>query len=175
MELGDGPMPKFLKLFVRYVDAVNYRIGRATMYGFFLLLAVLLYSSFAKSFFNPSLWTLEVAQFLMAAYFILGGSYALQLDDHVRMDLLYGSWSDRTKTWVDTFTILCLIFYLFWTLVGGISSTQYAIHYGERSYSSWRPYMWPIKVILTFGIFMMLLQCVAILIKDVAKLRGEEV
>jgi TRAP-type mannitol/chloroaromatic compound transport system permease small subunit len=154
---------------------VNYRIGRATMYGFFLLLGVLLYSSFMKTFFNPSLWTLEVAQFVMAAYFILGGAYALQLDDHVRMDLLYGNWSERTKTWVDTFTILCLIFYLFWMLYGGISSTQYALHYNERSYSSWRPYMWPIKVVMTFGMLMMLLQSVSILIKDIAKLRGEEI
>jgi TRAP-type mannitol/chloroaromatic compound transport system permease small subunit len=168
-------MPKILKLFVRIVDAVNYRIGRATMYGFFLLLGVLLYSSFMKTFFNPSLWTLEVAQFVMAAYFILGGAYALQLDDHVRMDLLYGNWSERTKTWVDIFTILCLIFYLFWMLYGGISSTQYAIHYNERSYSSWRPYMWPIKVVMTFGMLMMLLQSVSILIKDIAKLRGEEI
>lgn len=167
-------MPRFLKFFVRWVDAINYRIGRATMYGFFLILAVLLYSSFSKTFFNPSLWTLEMAQFLMTAYFILGGAYALQLDDHVRMDLLYGTWSDRTKAWVDTFTILCLIFYLFWMIVGGISSTKYALYYGERSYSSWRPYMWPIKIVMTFGLVMMLMQSLSILIKDIAKLRGEE-
>ena len=167
-------MPTFLKFFVRWVDAINYRIGRATMYGFFLILAVLLYSSFSKTFFNPSLWTLEMAQFLMTAYFILGGAYALQLDDHVRMDLLYGTWSDRTKAWVDTFTILCLIFYLFWMIVGGISSTKYALYYGERSYSSWRPYMWPIKIVMTFGLVMMLMQSLSILIKDIAKLRGEE-
>lgn len=167
-------MPRVLKLFVRCVDAVNYGVGRAVMYGFFIILAVLLYSTVSKAFFQPSLWTLEVAQFLMVAYFILGGAYALQLDDHVRMDLLYGGWSERTKTWVDTFTILCLIFYLFWMVVGAVSSTQYAIYYGERSYSSWRPYMWPIKIVMTFGLVMMLLQSVAILIKDIAKLRGEE-
>lgn len=167
-------MPKILKLFVRYVDAINYRVGRMTMYGIFLMLAVLLYSTLSKVFLLPSIWTLEVAQFLMVAYFILGGAYALQLDDHVRMDLLYSTWSDRTKTWVDTFTVLCLIFYLFWLFVGAVSSTEYAIYYGERSYSSWHPYMWPIKVVMTVGIFLMLLQSIAILIKDIAKLRGEE-
>lgn len=167
-------MPGFLKLFVRWVDTINYRIGRATMYGFFVILGVLLYSSFSKTFLNPSLWTLEMAQFLMTAYFILGGAYALQLDDHVRMDLLYGTWSDRTKAWVDTITILFLIFYLFWMIVGAVSSTRYAIYYGERSYSSWRPYMWPIKIVMTFGLVLMLLQSLSILIKDIAKLRGEE-
>lgn len=168
-------MSKVLKLFVRGVDAVNYYVGRATMYGFFLILGVLVYSTISKSFFQPALWTLETAQFLMVAYFVLGGAYALQLDDHVRMDLLYGTWSDRTKTWVDAFTILCLIFYLVWMVVGAVASTKYSIFYGERSYSAWSPYMWPIKVVLTFGLVLMLLQSVSILIKDICKLRGEEI
>lgn len=168
-------MPRAAKLFVRFVDAVNYRIGRATMYMIFVMMGVLLYSSISKTFFLPSLWTLEIAQFLMVAYFLLGGPYSLQMGSHVRMDLLYGSWSDQTKTWVDAFTILFLIFYLFWLLYGGYSSTQYAIEYGERSYSSWRPYMWPVKVIMTFGVLLMLLQAIAEFLKSVAKLRGEQI
>ncbi len=96
----------------------------------------------------------------------------MQLGDHVRMDLLYGRWSDRTKTWVDAFTILFLIFYLGVLLYGGYSSTEYALEYGERSYSAWRPYMAPIKIIACIGIGMMLLQAFAMLFKDIAKLRG---
>ena len=30
-----------------------------------------------------------MAQFLLAAYYLLGGAYSMQLDAHVRMDLLY--------------------------------------------------------------------------------------
>ena len=168
-------MPKAAKLYVRIVDAVNYRIGRVAMYMIFAMMGVLFYSSISKTFFIPSLWTLEIAQFLMVAYFLLGGPYSLQMDSHVRMDLLYGSWTDRTKTWVDAITILFLIFYLFWLLYGGYSSTQYAIKYGERSYSSWRPYMWPIKVVMTFGVLLMLLQAIAEFLKDIAKLKGEEI
>lgn len=168
-------MPRAAKLFIRFVDAVNYRIGRATMYIIFAMMAVLLYSSISKTFFSPSLWTLEIAQFLMVAYFLLGGPYSLQMGSHVRMDLVYGAWSDQTKTRVDAFTILFLIFYLFWLLYGGYSSTEYAIEYGERSYSSWRPYMWPIKVLMTFGVLLMLLQAIAEFLKGIAKLRGEEI
>ncbi len=167
-------MPERLKLYVRYVEAANRRLGRATMYLIFVMMGVLFYSAVSKTFFLPSLWTLEIAQFLMVAYFLLGGPYSMQLGEHVRMDLVYGAWSDRTKTWVDAFTILFLIFYLFWLLYGGISSTEYAIRYGETSYSSWGPYMWPVKIVMTFGIFMMLLQAIAVLIKDIAKLRGED-
>ena len=167
-------MPRAIKLYVRYVDAINRRVGRIVMYMIFAMMGILLYSSIMKTFFFPSLWTLETAQFLMVGYFLLGGAYSLQLGAHVRMDLLYGSWRDSTKAWVDLFTVFFLIFYLCILLYGGYSSTEYAIQYGERSYSSWRPYMAPIKIIMCIGIFLMLLQAIAEFFKDIAKLRGSE-
>ena len=103
-----------------------------------------------------------------------GGPYSNQLGSNVRMDLFYSEWTDRTKAWVDSCTVLFLIFYLGILLWGGLESTQYAIEYSERSYSAWRPYMWPIKVIMCVGIFLMLLQAISELIKDICKLRGEE-
>ena len=167
-------MPNAIKAYVRYVDAVNRRVGRVAMYLIFAMAAILLWSSVSKTFFVPSLWTLEMAQFAMVAYYLLGGPYSMQLDGHVRMDLLYGAWSPRTRTWVDSFTIVFLLAYLVLLLYGGLSSTQYALEYGERSYSSWRPYMAPIKIVACIGIFLMLLQAFAVLFKDIAKLRGED-
>ncbi len=167
-------MPKALKTYVRVVDGVNLWIGRCVMLLVFAMMGVLLWSSISKTFFLPSLWTLEMAQFLMVAYFLLGGAYSMQLGAHVRMDLLYGAWSDRTKTWVDAFTVVFLIFYLVLLLYGAYSSTSYALEYGERSYSAWRPYMAPIKLVMSLGILLMLLQAFSTLIKDIAKLRGED-
>ena len=160
---------------MRIVDAVNYRVGRVIMYGIFVMAAILLWSSVSKTFFLPSLWTLEMAQFAMVAYYILGGPYSIQLGSNVRMDLFYGNWTDRRKAWFDAFTVLFLIFFLAVLLYGGIGSTNYAFEYGERSYSAWRPYMWPIKTLMCIGILLMLLQAIAELLKDVAKLRGVEV
>ena len=167
-------MPKAIRLYVRYVEKVNRAIGRCAMYLIFAMLGVLLYSSFSKTVFLPAHWTLETAQFLMVAYYLLGGSYSMQLGDHVRMDLLYTSWKPRTRSLVDSITVLFLIFYLCLLLYGGYSSTAYAIQYGEQSYSAWAPYMAPVKVVMTFGVFMMLLQAVATLFKDIAAARGEE-
>ena len=98
----------------------------------------------------------------------------MQLEGHVRMDLIYGACSTRRKAWIDSFTVVFLIIYLGFLLYGAFSSTQYALQYGERSYSSWRPYMAPIKVIAFVGIFLMLLQSIASLIKDIATIRGED-
>jgi TRAP-type mannitol/chloroaromatic compound transport system permease small subunit len=165
-------MPRIISQYVAFVEAVNYRLGRIVMYGIFLMVGVLLWSSISKTFFSPSLWTLEAAQFVMVAYYILGGPYSLQLGSNVRMDLFYEPWSERKKAWVDAFTVFFLIFFLGVLLWGGIESTQYSIEYGERSYSSWRPYMWPIKVIMCIGIFLMILQATCELIKDIARIRG---
>jgi TRAP-type mannitol/chloroaromatic compound transport system permease small subunit len=114
-----------------------------------------------------------VAQFLMTAYYLLGGGYSMQLDSHVRMDLLYSRWTPRRRAMADAITAALLLFYLVVLLVGGISSTQYAIEYGQKNYSSWAPPLAPIKVVMVIGIVLMLLQVVAVFFRDLAAARGE--
>ncbi len=144
------------------------------MYLIFVMMGVLLFSSVSRGVFNVShIWVVEVAQMTMAAYYLLGGGYSLQLGSHVRMDLLYGRWSTRTRAIADMITGCCLIFYMIFLLYGGISSTQYAIEYNQKNYSSWAPPMAPIKVVMTFGIVMMLLQILAAFFKDIEKAKGE--
>lgn len=167
-------MPKIIVRYVRFIDAFNRRLGRMIMYLIFVMIGVLMFSTISKSFFLPSLWTLEVAQFLMVAYFLLGGAYSMQLNNHVRMDLLYGMWSPKTKAWVDVFTVFFLLTYLGVLLYGAFNSTTYSLQYQDRAPTAWRPYMWPIKSIMFFGILMMLLQTVSEFFKDVAKIRGVE-
>ncbi len=166
-------MPKAVITYVRWVDAVNRVVGRLAMYLIFAMMGILLYSSITKTFFIPALWTLEMAQFTMVAYYLLGGGHSMQLNSHVRMDILDGRWSEKTKAVIDILTAPLLLFYLVLLLYGGLSSTDYALQYGEKSYSSWAPLMAPIKIIMTVGIVLMLLQVVAMLFKDIAKARGE--
>ncbi|MCB1331354.1 MAG: C4-dicarboxylate ABC transporter, partial [Maritimibacter sp.] len=73
----------FARGYIRTVDAINYRLGRIMMYGIFVMMAILLWSSISKTFFLPSLWTLEMAQFAMVAYYILGGPYSIQMGSNV--------------------------------------------------------------------------------------------
>ena len=145
------------------------------MYGLFVIFGVLLWSSISKTFFLPSFWTLEIAQFAMVAYYILGGPFSLQIGANVRMDLFYGGWTDRKKAWFDAFSILLLIFYLGVLLYGAIDSTTYSLQYNERSPTAWRPLLWPIKIIMCVGIFLMLLQAISEFFKDIAKLKGKEI
>ncbi len=164
------------QLFVRYVDALNYRVGRVAMYLFFVMGAILLASTISRLTLGiPINWALEMSQFLLSAYYILGGAYALQLDQHVRMDLFYGRLSARRRAVTDAITIQLVIFYLVVQLGGGQSSTNYAIVYGQKNYTAWSPPLWPIKVVMTAGIFLMLLQLISTFIKDVAIARGKPI
>lgn len=198
-------MSRVAHLFVRYVDCFNRGLGRVIMYGIFVMVAILLWSSISKTFFVPSLWTLEIAQFAMVTYYILGGPYSLQLGSAVRMDLFYADWSAKRKAWFDAFTVLLLMTYLAILLYGGLGSTAYSLgYYGsdpliffwellvafvtggpegtqellgrfERSSTAWRPLIWPIKAIMCLGFGLMLLQSLSELIKDIALIRGEEI
>ena len=161
--------------YIKVVDAMNYRIGRMVMYGIFVMMAILLWSSISKTFLVPSLWTLEVAQFAMVAYYMLGGPYSIQMGSNVRMDLLYGEWSEHRKAQIDAMTVVFLIVYLIFLLWGGWESFQYSLRYGgERSSSVWRPYLWPIKAIMLVGIFLMLLQAISEFFKDVLRINGHD-
>jgi TRAP-type mannitol/chloroaromatic compound transport system permease small subunit len=166
-------LAELVRIYIRYVERVNRLVGLFAMYLVFAMIGVLLYSSVMKTVSIPPLWTLEMAQFLIVAYFMLGGGYSLIHDSHVRMDLWYSRWSPRRRAIVDAFTVFFLIFYLGMLLYGGLSSTAYAIRYGETSYSSWAPYMAPIKIVMVVGIALMLLQAIAEFLKSVMAARAE--
>lgn len=195
-------MPSVILGYISAIDAMNRFIGRIAMYLIFVLIAVLLWSSVSKVFLTPTMWTLETAQFVMVAYFVLGGPYSIQMGSNVRMDLFYGEWSPKTKAWVDAFTVFFLIFYLGVLLYGGLVSTAYSLGYFgnepfdflfnlvgtlftegaaaaddklgflERSPTAWRPWLWPIKVVLCLGVLLMILQSLAEFFRDIGRLRG---
>ena len=58
---------------------------------------------------------------------------------------------------------------MFW---GAVESTVYSIGIGERAPSAWRPYLWPIKLVICAGFLLMILQAIAHLIRDIATIRG---
>jgi TRAP-type mannitol/chloroaromatic compound transport system permease small subunit len=157
------------------MDAVNTAVGKFSMYLVFAMMGILLFESISRTVFDtPHIWVVEMAQFTMAAYYLLGGGYSLILRGHVRMDLLYGRWSTRKQGLADSITTPFMIFYLIFLLIGAYSSIEYAVMYGQRNRSAWAPYMAPIKIIMGIGVLLMLLQAIATWFKDIAKAKGEE-
>ncbi|MBB5752780.1 TRAP transporter small permease subunit [Prosthecomicrobium pneumaticum] len=166
-------MPEPIKAFVRAVDRINLAVGRFAMGLFFVLAAILLWSTLSRVVLGvPVNWALEASQFVLSAYYLLGGAYSFQQGAHVRMDLFYDRLSARRRAVTDAITILFVIAFLVVLLAGGISSTHYAFTFGQKNYTAWAPPLWPIKLVMTIGVLLMLLQAIASFFKDLAIARG---
>lgn len=169
-------MPEVAKAYVRYISAASRAVGKFAMYMVFGMMGILLFETVSRNIFNlPHIWVVEVAQFTMAAYYLLGGGYSLILEGHVRMDLLYDRWSARRRAMTDAMTGCFLIFYIVFLIIGGIDGIEYALTYGQRNYTPWGPPLAPIKIIMVIGIVLMLLQVIATFLKDVAIARGKAI
>ena len=117
---------------------------------------------------------LEVQWQMFAGIFLLGSAEVLRLNEHVRVDLLYGSRSERGKLWTDVIglilflipSVLTLIFFSWQFFLTSFLS-------GERSSNAGGLLLWPVKLLLPLGLFLLLLQGIAELIKRIAGLRGD--
>ena len=169
-------MPSIIKYYVNTIDYISLKTGRATMYLVFVMMFILILSFVTRNIINiPLIWIIEMAQFVMTGYYLLGGGYSMLTDDHVRMDLIYSKLKDKTKALLDSLTSVFLIFYLVVLFYGSISSLTYTIETNQRLFTAWAPYVWPIKSIMSFGIGLMLLQSIAIFFKDIAKVLDKEI
>ena len=169
-------MPKLIKYYIKFIDYISLKTGRATMYLVFVMMFILILSFVTRNIINiPLIWIIEMAQFVMTGYYLLGGGYSMLTDDHVRMDLIYSKLKDKTKALLDSLKSVFLVFYLVVLFYGSISSLTYTIETNQRLFTAWAPYVWPIKSIMTFGILLMLLQSIAIFFKDLAKVLGREI
>ena len=169
-------MPSIIKYYVNTIDYISLKTGRVTMYLVFVMMFILILSFVTRNIINiPLIWIIEMAQFVMTGYYLLGGGYSMLTDDHVRMDLIYSKLKDKTKALLDSLTSVFLIFYLLVLFYGSISSLTYTIETNQRLFTAWAPYVWPIKSIMSFGIGLMLLQSIAIFFKDIAKVLDKEI
>ncbi|MET0744753.1 MAG: TRAP transporter small permease subunit [Microvirga sp.] len=132
-------------------------------------------NAFSRYLFNASsnAW-LEIQWQMFAGTFLLGAPYVFKLNEHVRVDIFYGSRTDRAKLWIDVFGLVFFFFpavifilYLAWPFA--ISS----LHSGETSSNAGGLILWPVKMLLPVGFALMLLQGVSEMIKRIAALQGE--
>ena len=166
----------FVKSYVHYVDGINRFVGRGCMYLIFVMMGVLLFSAVSRFFFNhPILWAVEFTQFVMAAYFMVGGGFALLLGSHVRMDVFYSKWTRRKQARMDVATAIFLFAYLALLLYGCCTSAWYSIIFHQHNNSAWAPALAPIKIIMGCGIVLTILQSVSEFFKAYAFAKGETI
>lgn len=163
------------KRYASFIDSISIKVGNVIKFLVLLMIGLLAYEAISRNFFNNShKWALEMTQFVNTTYYMMGGAYTLLVGGHVRMDFLYGDWSVKKKAIFDIITFIFTFTFLVILLIGGIQSVMYALKYGQVTYSAWGPPVAPIKIISVTGIFLMLLQNIAELIKDIAVVIGKD-
>lgn len=133
------------------------------------LIVIMTFEVFSRYVLNePTIWAFELSWMLMGVIFIMGLAYALRRDEHVRVDLFYGTYSPRRRAAVDVFGYLLLLPCI--ALVA-IHMLQYAIDAywsGEVSgVSAWNPVLWPFRAALAVGLLVFVIQVFFQLAKSV--------
>jgi TRAP-type mannitol/chloroaromatic compound transport system permease small subunit len=116
---------------------------------------------------------LEIQWQMFAGIFLLGTAQVLKLNEHVRVDMIYGGRSPRTKLWIDVFGLILFMFpAAIMMMVMGSEFFFDAYRRSEISSNAGGLPLWPVKFLLPLGFLLLILQGVAELIKRIAGLRG---
>jgi TRAP-type mannitol/chloroaromatic compound transport system permease small subunit len=159
----------------RAIDGLNTRIGRGLIW---LVLAAVLISAVnaivRKAFDISSNAFLETQWYLFSAIFLLCSPYTLLRNEHIRIDVVAGRLSSRAQTWIDVFgTVFFLlpmaivITYLSWVVF------MRSWNINEMSSNAGGLVIWPARLLVPVGFFLLSLQGISQLIKLVAHLRGQ--
>jgi TRAP-type mannitol/chloroaromatic compound transport system permease small subunit len=145
-----------------------------TGYVFVLLIIPLVLANVVEVFAryvlkDPTIWALDVTTMSYAALFMLGSVLALLKGAHVRTDMLWEGFSDRTKGMIDS---LAFILFFLPTMVVlffiSIDDAWYSYSINERGSSgAWTPILWPLRGVIPLTAFMLFLQGISELMKSV--------
>jgi TRAP-type mannitol/chloroaromatic compound transport system permease small subunit len=163
---------KGLLVLSRAIDRLNENFG--VIANWLVLLACLISAGNAASRYlfsaSSNAW-LEIQWYMFAGMVLLGAPYALKMNEHVRVDLVYGMVSDRTRIWIDVvggflFLLPICIILIYFTWPWFVESWRI----GEISSNAGGLVRWPVKLMLPVGFALMALQGISEIIKRIAAL-----
>jgi TRAP-type mannitol/chloroaromatic compound transport system permease small subunit len=127
--------------------------------------------TFIKWYGNNSNAFLEAQWYMFGAMVMFGAAYTLKVNEHVRVDLIYGLVSERTRTWIDLlggilFLMPMCVILIYFTWPWFLDAWRT----GETSANSGGLVRWPVKFLLPLGFGLVALQGISEIIKCVAAL-----
>ncbi|MBW8269126.1 TRAP transporter small permease subunit [Caldovatus aquaticus] len=165
---------RLLLRFSRAMDRLSTAFGSVADWMVLLSCAISAANAFLRYgiSYSSNAW-LEAQWYLFAGMVMLGASYTLLRNEHVRVDLVYGALGERAKLWVDV--IGTLVFLLPGMALLAWMTWPVFLDSFLRDEGSPNPgglLRWPVKVLMPVGFALMTLQGLSELIKRVALLRG---
>jgi TRAP-type mannitol/chloroaromatic compound transport system permease small subunit len=158
----------------RWIDAINERFGRIANWLVLLACAISAGNAFVRYGINMSsnAW-LEIQWYCFAGMVMLGASWTLNRNEHVRVDILYGHLSTRAQIWIDL--IGGVLFLLPATIIiGWLAWPMFHNSFLQNEISSNAGGLlrWPIKLMIPLGFWLLTLQGISEIIKRIAMLTG---
>ncbi|WP_137155810.1 TRAP transporter small permease subunit [Rhizobium sp. FKL33] len=177
------------------IDAVSKKFGQIADYLVLICSLICAGNAIVRYLFSMSSngW-LEIQWYMFGAMVLLGASYTLKMNEHVRVDLVYGSVSARARLWIDIigitlfllpvsilFAVLCWPFFFssiascFTERTGAGALDAVAALWStacEQSSNAGGLIRWPVKILLVLGFLLLALQGLSELIKRIAALKG---
>lgn len=159
----------------RLIDSLNEKIANTVSWALLAAVIICAGNALIRYTFNVSsnAW-LEIQWYLYGAMFLLAASYTLKRDEHVRIDVIVGRFSKRTQVWIDLFGFLlfllpvCLLI-----LYDAIPYALVSIQSQEMSSNAGGLIVWPAKLLVPVGFFLLILQGISEIIKRIAFLTGK--
>ena len=158
----------------RAIDALNRRVGRSALWLVLFAVLISAINAVTRKLFNLSSNAfLELQWYLFSAIFLLGAGYTLLHNEHVRIDVISGRLSPRTRAVVDIVGTLffllpmaLIVLKLSWPVfIDAYTSDEVSSNAGGLT-------RWPVKLLMPAGFALLALQGVSELIKRVAFLAG---
>jgi len=150
------------------IDRVNAAIGRWVAYWGVVAVFFYYYEVVARYVFNsPTNWVHESMFLMFGMQYLACGAYAYREESHVRVDIFYAKFSPRWKAIADIVTSVFFFIFMitmFWT---GARFALDAVSLGEHSFTEWGVQYWPVKLAIPVGAFLIILQGISKLIKDI--------
>ena len=161
--------------FNRFISNINGVTGELVAYWSIFAVFVYYYEVIARYVFNsPTNWAHESMFLMFGMQYLLAGGYVLREGAHVRVDVIYMHFSKRTKAIVDIFTSVLFFIFVLTLMVTGYIFFNDSFEVNEVSFTEWGIQYWPIKFALPLGAFLLLMQGIAQLVKDIAALKHPE-
>lgn len=174
-------MKKLLQL-CGCIDAINHWVGRVVLWLVLLAVAISafnaiirkLYDYLPYDIFRSSNAFLEIQWYLYTAVFMLGAGYTLLHKGHVKIDVIVGRFSLRTRAWIEIFGLVFFLFPFVLSVIIEIWPTLYNSYViKEMSENAGGLIRWPVYALIPAGFALLGLQGVSELIKRVAFLTGD--
>lgn len=153
---------------------VSERAGKLVSYLVGVLILSIVYDVFARYMFNaPTIWSFTLSYMLGAIIISIGMCYVYYHNANVRVDLIYNKLPAKGRRLIDI-CLSILFFFPFVLMLTWVWTKDTCLSFSLHEVATesiWYPILWPFKLLVTIGLFLLLMQGVATFLKDLASLR----